>query len=119
MKGGGGVAFLVAAGLTYEAIAACCSSPQTVHINAKRRADSLMLWVNIGVAQALVFVVLAAMLDRKHAPQILGGGGLAAVLMYGQYVYAKQRGLKEGDLPGTEDGTGGASDTPMAYRRGN
>lgn len=105
LSNGHGVAFLVSAGLVYEAIAAACSSPQTVHVNAKRRADSLMLWVNVGVAQAVMFVIIAAMLDSKHRLAILSGGGLAAGLMYYQYVYAKKKGLEEADLPTTEQYT--------------
>lgn len=100
-RGEGGIAFLVAAGIVYEIIAAACSSPQTTEINAGARADTLMKWVNIGVAQAIVFVLIAAMLDSKHAAQILGGGFLAAGLMYGQYSHAKKAGLRS-NLPGTE-----------------
>ena len=102
LRGGGGVAFLVAAGLVYEAIAAACSSPQTMEINAKSRADTLMKWVNIGTGQAALFVVLAAWVDRPHRYAILAGGGLAAVLMYGQYVHAMRSGLQSCQ-PGTED----------------
>lgn len=112
IKGGGGVAFLVSAGIVYEIIAAACSSPQTTEINAKQRSETLMKWVNLGVGQALVFVVVAAMLDTKHAAQILGGGILAMALMYGQYVHARRAGLRS-TLPGTE----GTSD-PEAPRAG-
>lgn len=101
MKGGHGVAFLVSAGIVYEIIAAACSSPQTCEINAGSRADTLMKWVNIGMVQALAFVVIAAALDRGHAPAILGGGVVAAGLMYGQYAHAKRAGLASSE-PGTE-----------------
>ena len=104
-KGGGGVAFLVSAGIVYEIIAAACSSPQTTEINAKSRSGTLMKWVNLGAAQAFLFVVLAAMLDQKRAPQILSGGLLALALMYAQYVHARRCGLRS-DLPGTEDTPG-------------
>jgi hypothetical protein len=100
-KGGSGVAFLVSAGIVYEIIAAACSSPQTTEINAASRADTLMKWVHLGMVQALVFVLIAAMLEQKHAPAILGGGTLAMGLMYAQYRHAKSAGLKSG-LPGTE-----------------
>lgn len=96
-----GVAFLVSAGLVYEAIAAACSSPQTMEINAKARAGTLMKWVHLGVGQAAMFVLLAAYVDKKHRWAILGGGGLAAFLMYGQYVHAKAAGLASCE-PGTE-----------------
>ena len=101
--GGGskGVAFLVSAGVMYEIIAAACSSPQTTELNAAKRSDTLMKWVNIGVAQGVLFVILAAIWDRKDAAAILTGGGMAAVLLYAQYAHAKKSGLANGG-PGTE-----------------
>lgn len=102
VRGGGGVAFLVSAGLVYECIAAACSSPQTMEINAKARESTLMKWVHLGCLQAFVFVVIASMLDPKHSAHILGGGLLAMGLMYGQYVHARRAGLRS-TLPGTED----------------
>lgn len=112
MKGGGGVAFLVAAGLTYEAIAAACSSPQTAEINAHSRADTLMKWVRLGMLQAFLFVVVAAMLDQKRAPYILGGGLGSMGLMYWQYKHALACGLRS-NAPGTEGST-----DPNASRAG-
>lgn len=96
-----GVAFLVSAGVMYEIIAAACSSPQTTELNANARADTLMKWVKLGVGQGMLFVVLAALYDRKDAAPILVGGTLAAVLLYFQYVHARNAGLNS-DLPGTE-----------------
>ena len=101
VSGSSGVAFLVSAGIVYEVIAAACSSPQTTEINAGRRAETLMKWVNIGVGQAVIFVALAAWIDRPHRVPIIAGGTLAAVLMYAQYVHAKAAGLANGG-PGTE-----------------
>lgn len=101
MSGENGVAFLVSAGLVYEAIAAACSSPQTMEINAKARGGTLMKWVHLGVAQAALFVLLAAYVDKRHRIAILAGGGLAAALMYGQYVHAKTAGMASCE-PGTE-----------------
>jgi hypothetical protein len=88
-----GVAFLVSAGLVYEIIAAACSSPQTTEINADTRAVTLMKWVNIGVAQAALFVLAAAWIDEAHRREILAGGLLATGLMYASYVHARQAGL--------------------------
>ena len=96
-----GIAFLVSAGIVYEIIAAACSSPQTTEINAHSRSDTLMKWVHIGIGQAAIFVIAAAVLDKKHCQAILAGGVLAAVLMYVQYVHAKQSGLRSAE-PGTE-----------------
>ncbi len=101
MSGENGVAFLVSAGLVYEAIAAACSSPQTMEINAKALESTLMKWVHLGVAQAALFVLVAAYVDKRHRWAILAGGGLAAVLMYGQYVHARAAGLAS-NAPGTE-----------------
>ena len=94
------VTFMVSAGLVYEIIAAACSSPQTTEINAGARADTLMKWVHLGLAQAAVFVLIAAALDRNHWPALFGGG-LAGALMWLQYAHAKRAGLRNGG-PGTE-----------------
>ena len=67
LSGESGVAFLVSAGLVYEAIAAACSSPQTMEINAKARSGTLMKWVNLGVAQAALFVVLNHIFYRANS----------------------------------------------------
>jgi hypothetical protein len=96
-----GVEMLAAAILVYTVVAACCSSPQTAEINANSRADTLMKWVNIGLGQAAVFLVLAAYFDKEHAVPILAGGALAGGVMYVSYVHAKEAGL-DSDLPGTE-----------------
>ena len=96
-----GVAFLVSAGVMYEVIAAACSSPQTTELNAHARSGTLMKWVWIGVAQGVLFVGLAAILDKDVAVPVLAGGGLAGVLLVGQYIHARNAGLASG-APGTE-----------------
>jgi uncharacterized membrane protein len=101
LKGGGGTAFLVSAGIVYEIIAAACSSPQTAQINADKRADTLMKWVHIGMIQAAAFVAIAAWLDKKHRTEIIAGGSLAMILMYAQYKHALSAGLRDCG-PGTE-----------------
>lgn len=98
---GDGIAFLVSAGLVYEAIAAACSSPQTMEINAKARESTLMKWVHLGVVQACLFVLIAAYVDKPHRTAILAGGGTAALAMYGQYLHARSAGLAS-SAPGTE-----------------
>ena len=100
-SGFSGPAFLISAGLVYEAIAAACSSPQTAEINADKRAGTLMKWVHLGVAQAAGFVIVAALIDKAHRVEILAGGGAGIGLMYAQYVHARSAGLKNGG-PGTE-----------------
>jgi hypothetical protein len=98
---GNGVALLVSAGITYEIIAACCSSPQTTELNAKERAPTLMKWVNIGMAQSALFIGIALVIDKQHRVAIAAGGVLAAGIMYGSYAHAKEAGLASGK-PGTE-----------------
>lgn len=97
-----GIAFLVSAGIVYEIIAAACSSPQTTEINAGKRADTLMKWVNLGMAQAAIFVALAVVFDKENWAPIVLGGGLAGAVMYAQYVHAKAAGLRS-CAEGTED----------------
>ncbi len=106
LRGSDGVAFLVAAGIVYEIIAAACSSPQTTEINAATRADTLMKWVHLGVGQAALFIVVAAVIDKGHRTAILAGGGTAAALMYLQYDHAKRAGLRN-PAAGTEGQGGG------------
>jgi hypothetical protein len=96
-----GVAFLVSGGIVYEIIAAACSSPQTAEINATSRADTLMKWVYIGLAQSAGFVAIAAYLDPAHRSAIIAGGATAALLMWMQYKHALTAGLASSE-PGTE-----------------
>lgn len=96
-----GIAFLVSAGIVYEIIAAACSSPQTTEINASSRADTLMKWVYIGLAQSALFIIAAAWFDSDHRVPIIGGGVTAGALMWMQYVHAKSAGLAS-SAPGTE-----------------
>lgn len=93
--------FLAAAILVYTIVAACCSSPQTAEINANRRAETLMKWVWIGLAQSAVFVLIATTVDKKRWPTLIGGG-LAGALLAMSYVYAKHSGLNS-SAPGTEN----------------
>jgi hypothetical protein len=98
----GSVAVTVAvyAALTYDIISATNSSPQTTEINAGARAETLMKWVKIGLIQAAGFALIGIMLDKKHWPPAVGSG-IAMALLWGQYVHAKNAGLKS-VLPGTE-----------------
>jgi hypothetical protein len=96
---GDGVAFLVAATLTYDAVAKACSSPQTAELNADKRAPTLMKWVNIGTAEAIALVLIAAAIDRQHRTAILAGGGLAAGITYAEYLHAKRSGQNSTEPP--------------------
>lgn len=90
---GQGIAFIVSAGVVYEIIAAAASSPQTTEINAQARASTLMKWVHLGLAQAALFIAIAAYVDRRHAGAILAGGILAAGILEASYLHAKRVGI--------------------------
>ncbi len=106
ISAGDGVAFLVSYGIVAEIIAKACSSPQTAELNAHKRAETLMKWVWVGVAESVLVVVIAAWIDSKvsgknHTAAILGGGFLGITITVGEYVYAKKSGLGSSS-PGTE-----------------
>jgi len=90
----------VYAALTYDIISATNSSPQTTEINASVRAETLMKWVKLGLAQAALFAILGTALDNQRWPPALGSG-LAGILLWIQYVHAKNSG-EEKPGPSTE-----------------
>jgi len=96
-----GVAFLVSAGIVAEIVAKACSSPQTTELNADKRAPTLMKWVHIGMAEAALFVVVAAALDKKHRVPIILGGITEGIITYAEYLHGKSAGLASSE-PGTE-----------------
>jgi Na+-translocating ferredoxin:NAD+ oxidoreductase RnfD subunit len=102
VSGSMGVALLVGATVMADMVAKACSSPQTAEINADKRAATLMKWVNVGLIEGSAFVILAAVVDRKHALAFLAGGGLEGAVTYFQYRYAMNAGLASPE-PGTED----------------
>ena len=93
-EGSFGIAFLVAAGVVYEALAFACSSPQTAEINIQTRGDTLMKWVHLGQVLALILIVVAASVDEKHRVPIVVGGAFGMVSAELLYVYAKASGMK-------------------------
>lgn len=99
------VIFMETVILIYAVIAAACSSPQTTEVNADKRADTLMKWVNIGLAQCVLFVAIVVAIQHKNKrplwPPLLGAA-VGAPIMYGSYVYAKHAGMRS-QLPGVED----------------
>lgn len=98
-QAGAGIAFLVGAGAVAEFIAKACSSPQTVEINASKRAGTLMKWVMIGLVESAVMVTIAAAIDKKYAVYLVGGGVFEGLITYVEYAYGKQSGLNK---PGSE-----------------
>ena len=97
-----GLAFLASAGISYAVIASACSSPQTTELNAAARSETLMKWVNLGVAQAVLLLFIAALFDKANRVPIVAGGSVALVLMYWSYDHAKRSGLRNAHLPATE-----------------
>lgn len=98
-NGGTGIAFLVSAGIVFEIIAYSCSSPQTTEININERGDTLMKWVHIGQVQSVIFILVAAGIDKKHRVPILAGGVTAMGISEGLYMYAKQSGQRNPGPP--------------------
>lgn len=99
---GGGIAFLVSAGIVYEIIAKDVSSPQTAELNAAKRAPTLMKWVHVGQVESVLFIAVAATIDKKHRREILAGGIMAMLITEAEYIHAKQSGLSNLGSP-TED----------------
>src|SRR5438552_138331 len=97
-----GIAFLIGAASVAEFVAKDVSSPQTVHLNAKKRAPTLMRWVHVGMVESALFVIIAATIDRKHAGAFVAGAVLEMVITEGEYLYARKIGMQEKDLPTTE-----------------
>lgn len=97
MADGAAALLAIYAALVYDIVAAINSSPQTTEINAKKRAPTLMKWVHIGLAQCAIFVgagtYIAWMTPGMAWWAPLIGGLLAGVLIYIQYVHAKNSGL--------------------------
>jgi hypothetical protein len=97
-----GIAFLIGAATVAEFVAKDVSSPQTVHLNAKKRSETLMFWVNVGMIESALFVAIAAFIDKAYAKAFLGGAGLQMAITYGEYCYAKKIGMEQSHLEGTE-----------------
>jgi len=97
----------ISAAVVYDVISATNSSPQTTEINAAARAPTLMKWVNIGLAQGALFVAIMMLAEppgKKWRPVV--GGGLAGVLLWVQYVHAKNAGLRNAGVPTESYGNG-------------
>jgi hypothetical protein len=98
-----GIAFLIGAASVAEFVAKDVSSPQTVHLNAKKRAPTLMWWVHVGMVEATFFTIIAAMIDRKHAAAFVAGAILEMGITEAEYLYARKIGMQEINLPATEE----------------
>lgn len=99
---GNGIAFLIGAASMAEFVAKACSSPQTLEINAGKRAPTLWKWVNLGIAEGALLVAISAAIDKKFAFYILAGGVAEGVITYAEYWHGKQSGEASKEEP-TED----------------
>src|SRR5260370_2639727 len=103
---GSGLAITIAvyAALTYDIISATNSSPQTTEINASRRAKTLMKWVYIGLAQAVLFGALGYYFELKSGrpgcPPVLGVA-IAGSRLWFQYYHPKRAGLQASQIHGS------------------
>lgn len=99
---GNGIALLVGATAMADIVAKTCSSPQTLEVNANKRADTLWKWVNTGTIEGLAIVGIAALVDKQYAKFIILGGVIEATVTYAEYAYGKKAGLASSE-PGTEE----------------
>lgn len=90
---GNGIAFLIGAASMAEFIAKACSSPQTLETNANKRAGTMWKWVNLGIIEGTLLVVISAVIDKRYATYILLGGAAEGLITYAEYFHAKQAGL--------------------------
>lgn len=97
-----GVAFLVSYGIVCEIIAKVNSSPQTTELNAEKRAPTLMKWVHLGMAESILCVTVAVVIDKKYRKPILAGGLLGMLVTEAEYIHARDSGIKKVGQP-TED----------------
>jgi hypothetical protein len=96
-----GVAFLEGCNTMANITAKACSSPQTAEINAHSRAETLMKWVNIGMTEGAVLVVVAALISPEVGFAFVAGALAEGVITYVEYRHAKAAGLAS-TKPGTE-----------------
>ena len=94
----------VFAALAYDITSANLSSPQTFELNSTQRAPTLTKWLNMNVAEAIIWGVGASILDKTPNPMI--GVLLGIASMYVKYQYAVRSGQKSGmpDMENTETG---------------
>lgn len=94
----------VFAALAYDITSANLSSPQTFELNVNQREGTLSKWLNMNVAEAIVWGTGASILDKTWNPVI--GVLLGIASMYCKYQYAirsgKQKGMPDMENPDTQ-----------------
>ena len=102
VSGGQGIAFVIGAASMAEFVAKACSSPQTVEINAQKRAPTLMKWVNIGIVEGALIIGATIFFDKKYAMPMIAGAVVEGVITYAEYAHGKQSGLANPGQPTEE-----------------
>jgi hypothetical protein len=80
----------VFAALGYDITSANLSSPQTFELNSGQRAPTLNKWLNINVAEALIWGIGASIVDKTPYPLV--GIVLGISSMWVKYHYAVRSG---------------------------
>jgi len=99
---GNGIAFVIGAASMAEFVAKACSSPQTVEINAKKRAPTMMKWVNVGIAEGALLIGVTIFFDKKYSMPLILGALAEAVITYAEYVHGRNAGLRQPGPPTEE-----------------
>jgi len=99
---GKGIAFVIGAASMAEFVAKACSSPQTVEINAKKRAPTMMKWVVIGLAEGALLIGVTIFFDKKYSGALIAGAVVEGIITYAEYVHGRNAGLTSPE-PGTEE----------------
>jgi hypothetical protein len=99
---GKGIAFVIGAASMAEFIAKACSSPQTVEINAKKRAPTMMKWVFVGLAEGALIIGITIFFDKKYSAPMIWGALVEGIITYAEYIHGRNAGLSS-SAPGTEE----------------
>jgi len=100
---GKGIAFVIGAASMAEFIAKACSSPQTVEINANKRAETMMKWVAVGLVEGALIIGVTVFFDKKYSGALIAGAAVEGLITYMEYAHAKNAGLATAATkPGTE-----------------
>lgn len=88
-----GVMVATTAEMVYQLTGSNMSSPQTAHLNAPARAESIGFWVKLTQWEALAWTAFFMWLYGSFWPAV--GGLLSWSGMYGKYRYAIKKGLED------------------------
>jgi len=90
---GKGIAFVIGAASMAEFVAKACSSPQTVEINAKKRAPTMMKWVHVGIMEGALIIGVTIFFDKQYAFPLIAGAFVEAIITYMEYIHGRNSGL--------------------------